>query len=99
QDRQRLTGARDIPNDWAGKLAIVGSTAIGNDLTDRGATPLAEDTFLASQHWNVINSILMGRHVHQSPEWLNLLLIVGLASLSAFFTTRLKILLASALVF
>ena len=43
QDNLHATGATNgLPDEWKwkGKLAIVGSGATGNDLTDRGATPL-----------------------------------------------------------
>lgn len=48
---------------WQDKLVVVGSSALGNDLTDRGATPLQSDTLLASKHWNVANSIITGEFV------------------------------------
>ena len=41
QDRQRLLGETNgLRDDLRGKLVIVGSAVQGNDLTDRGATPL-----------------------------------------------------------
>jgi hypothetical protein len=58
QDRQRLLGeTNELRNDFRNKLVVIGSAAQGNDLTDRGATPLESDTLLASEHWNVANSI------------------------------------------
>src|SRR5208283_5220289 len=55
QDRLRLEGqTNNLGNLWRGKLAVVGSSALlGNNLTDRGATPLSKDTLLVSKHWNV----------------------------------------------
>ena len=100
QNRQRLEGATNrLANPWAGKLAIVGSSGVvGNNLTDRGATPLRPDTLLVSKHWNVANSVITGRFVHRSPLWLDLCLIAGLGFLSAAFTWRLGVLAASFLV-
>jgi class 3 adenylate cyclase/CHASE2 domain-containing sensor protein len=98
QDRWRLDGTNDLPSEWAGKLAIVGSSATGNDLTDRGATPLESNTLLASEHWNVANSILTGRFVQRSSLTIDLAIIVILGSLSAFFTWRLRILVATSLI-
>ncbi|HLP75531.1 MAG TPA: adenylate/guanylate cyclase domain-containing protein, partial [Candidatus Paceibacterota bacterium] len=98
QDRWRLDGTNNLPSNWAGKLAIVGSSATGNDLTDRGATPLERDTLLVSEHWNVANSILTGRFVQRSSLTLDLLTIVVLGALSAFFTWRLRILVATSFV-
>ena len=50
----------------ADKLVVVGSAAQGNDLTDRGATPLEKDTLLVSKHWNVANSIITGRFIRRA---------------------------------
>jgi class 3 adenylate cyclase len=65
------TGALDHPpRFWAGKLVVVGSTAIGNNLSDMGATPLDPNTFLISKHWNVANSIIMNQFIRRgSPAW------------------------------
>src|SRR2546427_12219544 len=52
-----------ITNRFRDKIVIVGSTATGNELSDRGATPLEKDTFLTSNYWNVVNSILTGRFI------------------------------------
>ena len=57
QDNQRLSGETNgLADAFRGKLVVVGSTAQGNDLSDRGATPLDKDTFLVSKYWNVANS-------------------------------------------
>jgi class 3 adenylate cyclase/CHASE2 domain-containing sensor protein len=99
QDRLRLDGQTNgLANHWAGKLAIVGSSATGNDLTDRGATPLESDTLLASQHWNVANSVITGRFVRRTALETDLLLIVAMGILAALLTWRLRALLAFLLV-
>jgi class 3 adenylate cyclase/CHASE2 domain-containing sensor protein len=99
QDRNRLDGQTNgLSSAWTGKLAVVGSIATGNDLTDRGATPLERDTFLVSEHWNVANSILTGRFVHRTSLTTDLLLIAALGMLAALFTWYLRVLLASGLV-
>ena len=72
--------------DWRGKLVFIGSTAVGNDLTDRGATPLEKDTFLVSEHWNVANSVLTGRFVKRSSTFVDLLLIGLMAATAAGVT-------------
>src|SRR5205823_3948288 len=65
EDQLRQTGQTNgLRNLWKGKLVVIGSTAVGNDLMDRGATPLEEDTILACEHWNVANSIVSGQFVH-----------------------------------
>ena len=43
QDLARTAGqTQTLTNRWRGRLAVVGSSATGNDLTDRGATPIEE---------------------------------------------------------
>jgi adenylate cyclase len=79
-------------------LVVVGSAALGNDLTDHGATPLEKDTLLASKHWNVANSILTGRFIARSSPALDVLLIAALGGLTAWLTWRLRGFAASAAV-
>ncbi|HEV2392325.1 MAG TPA: adenylate/guanylate cyclase domain-containing protein [Verrucomicrobiae bacterium] len=100
QYRQRLLGATNqFLNRWRGKLAIIGSSAVvGNNLTDRGATPLSPDTLLVSKHWNVANSIITGRFVRRAPLGVELGLVVLLGLGATIVTLRLRVLLASMLV-
>ncbi len=87
QDRQRLLGQTSaLRDDFRGRLVVVGSAAQGNDLTDRGATPLENDTLLVSKHWNVASSIITGQFIHRAPLSLELALIVFLGALSALLT-------------
>lgn len=99
QHRLRLEGwTNDLTEFWRGKLAVVGSSAMGNDLTDRGATPIRHDTFLVSKHWNVANSIITGRFVKRSSLGIDLLLIVVMGTLSAIVTWRLRVAVATGVV-
>jgi class 3 adenylate cyclase/CHASE2 domain-containing sensor protein len=98
QNRKRLDGTNELRNSWAGKLVVVGSSAQGNDLIDRGATPLSADTLLVSKHWNVANSILMNRFVRNAALWVELVLIALLGALAAFLTSQSRVLLATGLV-
>ncbi len=100
QDRQRLLGETNGLNDaFRGRLIMVGSAAQGNDLTDRGATPLEKDTLLVGAHWNVANSVITGRFIRRVPIVIELLLIILLGTLSALATWRLRAGLASLAVF
>jgi class 3 adenylate cyclase/CHASE2 domain-containing sensor protein len=72
--------------DWRDKLVIIGSTTTGNDLTDVGATPLEESTFLVSVHWNVANSLIMGNFIQRSPLSVELFLVVLMGLLGAYIT-------------
>jgi class 3 adenylate cyclase/CHASE2 domain-containing sensor protein len=95
QDKDRLEGATNgLTNPWENKLALVGSKTVGNDLTDRGATPLEEDTLLVSEHWNVANSILSGRYVQRSSLATDLLLIILMGIISALLTWELRALVS-----
>ena len=98
QDKWRIQGTNGLPSPWAGKLVVVGSSATGNDLTDRGATPLQPDTLLASEHWNVANSILTNRFVWRTSLKTDLLLIGTLGVLAWVLTWHLRALLAFLLV-
>ncbi len=68
QHKHRAEGETNgLRDDFRGKLVIVGSAAEGNDLTDRGATPLENDTLLVSTYWNVANSVITGHFIHRAP--------------------------------
>ncbi|MDB6123120.1 MAG: Adenylate/guanylate cyclase [Pedosphaera sp.] len=76
QDQLRHKGeTNELVNNWKDKLVVIGSTATGNDLTDRGATPLQKDTILVSKHWNVANSVITGQFVRHSSLFVEVLLI------------------------
>ena len=91
QDKLRLAGeTNDLSDYFRGKLVVVGSAAQGNDLTDRGATPLERDTLLVSKHWNVANSIITGQFVRRASLPLEIALIILLGALTAFLTWQLR---------
>ncbi|HTQ49284.1 MAG TPA: adenylate/guanylate cyclase domain-containing protein [Candidatus Acidoferrales bacterium] len=100
QNKNRLLGETNGLSDlFRNKLVVVGSAAQGNDLTDRGATPLERDTLLVSKHWNVANSIITGRFIYRVPLNMELALIVFLGALTAFLTWQLRVDVASSMVF
>ncbi len=76
--------------DWHDKLVVIGSKATGNDLTDRGATPLEKDTILVSKHWNVANSVLTGQFIQFSSLPVELALIAIMAAMAAGLTMTLR---------
>lgn len=95
-DGLRQSGrTNEFSNRWAGRLAVIGSNATGNDLTDRGATPLEKDTFLVTKHWNVANSLITGRFVRRAAMTTELGLIVVLGLLAAIMTWELRVLPAT----
>jgi adenylate cyclase len=83
---------------WKGKLVIIGSEATGNELTDRGATPLENDIPLMTKHWNVANSVIQDRFVARAGFGVETGLIILVGTLSAILTMRLRILVAFATV-
>ncbi len=90
QNYRRLNGETNGFTDYfRGKLVLVGSTASGNDLSDRGATPLNRDTFLTTKYLNVVNSLLMNRFIHRisTPAGLGITILLGV--LTVFLTLRL----------
>lgn len=96
-EHARLLG-QPVPDhgEWRDKLVIVGSAvAGGSDLTDRGATPLQEDTLLVSKHWNVASSVITGRFVRVLSREQETLLLAGLGALVALLTLRLPVRLAA----
>jgi class 3 adenylate cyclase/CHASE2 domain-containing sensor protein len=100
QDVERLQGeTNDLKDTFRDKLVVIGSSAQGNDLTDRGATPLERDTLLVSKHWNVANSIITGRFVRRVSLDMDLALIVFFGVLTAFLTWQLRVDVASSAVF
>jgi class 3 adenylate cyclase/CHASE2 domain-containing sensor protein len=97
QDRARLLGETNgLRDDFRGKIVVVGSAAQGNDLTDRGATPLQHDTLLVSKHWNVASSVITGQFIRRTNSGETLALILTLGLLTAFLTWQLRALTAFA---
>jgi class 3 adenylate cyclase/CHASE2 domain-containing sensor protein len=95
-DMARLSGAtNELKDFFRGKLVVVGSAATGNDLTDRGATPLENDTLLVSKHWNVANSVITGDFIRRTPLSADLLIIGLLGILTALLTWQLRAITAS----
>ena len=92
QDQARVAGDLDgLTNRWRGKLVIVGSSAVGNNLGDRGTTPLEKHTLLVSKHWNVANSIITGRFVRRASLPTELVLIALLGVVTAILTWQLRV--------
>lgn len=96
QDKLRLLGQTNQLSDaFRGKLVVVGSAAQGNDLTDRGATPLENDTLLVSKHWNVANSIITGQFIRRASLPLEFAIIIFLGALTTAVTWQLRAIAAS----
>ena len=83
------------PAEWAGHLVVIGSTATGNNLADRGSTPIAPLDYLVSTYINVVDSMLRGQFVHFPPDWVDYLIVLVAALLGSGLTWRLRTILAS----
>ncbi len=93
QNRARTLGHPTAPIvDWRGKLVVIGSSALGNDLTDLGATPLDKSVLLVSKHWNVANSVITGRFIKPASIVQQVALIFLLGIVTALLTWRLRVL-------
>ena len=99
QDKLRLLDQTNrVHDDFRGKLVVVGSGQSGNNLTDRGATPLEKDTLLVSKHWNVANSVITGRFIRRASLSTELALIILLGLVTAGLSWQLRAFTASAAV-
>ena len=96
EDLLRLSGATNgLNDDFRGKLIVVGSAAQGNDLSDRGATPLENDTLLVSKHWNVANSVITGQFIRRTSLPVDFAIILFLGMMTALLTWQLRAVAAS----
>jgi class 3 adenylate cyclase/CHASE2 domain-containing sensor protein len=92
-----LGETNELRPDFRGKMVVVGSAAEGNDLSDRGATPLENDTLLVSTYWNVANSVITGRFIRRAslPTELGLICFLGLTVAFITWQMRSRIIFAS----
>ena len=96
QDIARLKGQTNgLADDFKNRIVIVGSAAQGNDLTDRGATPLENNTLLVSKHWNVANSDITGTFIRRASAAQEIGLIILLGVITAWLTWQLRALTAT----
>jgi class 3 adenylate cyclase/CHASE2 domain-containing sensor protein len=79
-----------VENSWSNRLAIVGSMANGNGVTDRGPTPLSPQDFLVGKHWNIAEMVLNERYIRQMSIPARIGLIAAMAVLAAAISSRLK---------
>ena len=80
---------------WQGKIAIVGSTGAGSNLKDTGASPLSPVTHQFTAILNVANSVLTGRFVRPCSYGLELGLLLGMTTLAAVASWKLRALWGS----
>jgi len=79
----------NFANSWSNKVVIVGSITTGNDLTDRGATPLDKETYAASKYANVAQAVITDRFLTRAGDpWAGL--AIALAGIVAGFSSLQK---------
>lgn len=74
---------------WEDKTVLIGSFASGNNLADRGATPLEKSGFLVTLYMNVAHMLLRDQYVTRCPWPVDVAIIGFLGCLSAVATWRL----------
>lgn len=82
-------------SEWTNHLVVIGSIATGNNLADRGATPIAPLDYMVSTYINVTDSVLRGRFVHLPPAWIAYLIVLVAALLGSGLTWKLQTIPAS----
>ncbi|MCF7669364.1 MAG: adenylate/guanylate cyclase domain-containing protein [Verrucomicrobia bacterium] len=94
------SGVEKIHSDtpFKDKIVVVGSTMIGSNLTDMGATPVSEETYLVTTHWNVANSLITGVFVKHLPGWFNTLFILIMGAISGGITWKFRVPISTVLV-
>jgi class 3 adenylate cyclase len=95
--RTRAAGTNPPP-DFAGRFVIVGSITAGNNLTDRGQTPLHPRGYLPYVHMNLANALITGVIPRRAGLAASFALIGAMALLAGLATWRLRLLLATSAV-
>ncbi len=94
---------RPVSPQWDNRLAFIGGFGVGNNMADRGPTPLSplnkDFNFLSAGHWNIANSILTNRYVHPPSLALELGLIALMTGIAALVSWRLQAVWASVGIF
>jgi len=101
EHKHRIAGETNgLADRFRGKIVVVGSAAEGNDLSDRGATPLENDTLLVTTYWNVANSLITGRFIRRAslPVELGIICFLGLTVAFVTWQMRSRIVYASLIV-
>jgi adenylate cyclase len=97
-DGYRQGGETNLESDLAGRLVVIGSLGSGSNISDVGATPLENDTYLVSLHWNIANALLTRRFIRPPPMGLELACILLMGALAAWVTWRMRPVVSSLVV-
>jgi adenylate cyclase len=85
----------EVPSIWKDRLVVIGSTGVGSNIADLGATPVSRQSFLFSTIWNVANSLTAGQFAREPHPWVQVTLLAAFTALSGFVSWRLRALFAT----
>lgn len=88
--RMRAGGSAEVEDVLRGRAVVVGSTASGLGMFDRGATPVDDNTPLLYSIVNAANSLLTGRFIQRSSPATEFWLSAAAAALAAGVGWRLR---------
>lgn len=86
----RGTNPPPVGGPWQDRVVVVGSTASGNNLADRGATPLDNSDYLVTTYLNVARMVIEDQFIEDLPFRVRLLMVACLAALSATLAWKLR---------
>ncbi|KAB2673280.1 MAG: adenylate/guanylate cyclase domain-containing protein [Verrucomicrobia bacterium] len=75
---------------WTNRLVVIGSTASGSNLSDRGATPLDKSDFLVATYLNVADMVLHDRYLRRMSGFGEVACVALLGLIAASLTWRLR---------
>jgi CHASE2 domain-containing sensor protein len=81
---------------FAGRLVLIGNTAVGEVATDVGTTPFATMTPLVYVHANLIDGLLGERFIRRIPRYLYISGLIGLSILLAWVCIHFSLPVAAA---
>jgi len=86
---REFRGEAGVPT-WTNRVVVFGSSASGNNLADRGATPLDKADLLVTTHMNVADMVLRNRFVARLAGGWELLIVAVMGCGAAILTWRLR---------
>lgn len=95
--RERGQG-KPRPATFTNKLVLIGSIAHGNNMADRGTTPLLRNGYLMHTHVNVANTVISGWFPRRASSATELALISGLTLAAGLVSWRWRVGTATAAV-
>jgi adenylate cyclase len=86
---REFRGEGGVPT-WTNRVVVFGSSASGNNLADRGATPLDKADLLVTTHMNVADMVLRNQFVRRLASGWDLMIVAVMGCCAAMMTWRLR---------